>query len=70
MVEIQMRLAATATANFGYTVWVNAGEPDLTDLDPVDQTKKTKVTSNASLTYLNKGSWLIQRVKKSFKFWR
>lgn len=34
MVEEQMRLAITATANFWYTAWINAGKPNLSDLDP------------------------------------
>lgn len=34
MVEKQMRLAIKATADFWYTAWVNAGRPDLGDLDP------------------------------------
>ncbi|WP_394777129.1 zinc dependent phospholipase C family protein [Flavobacterium sp.] len=33
MVESQMRKAITATASFWYTAWVNAGKPDLSDLD-------------------------------------
>ncbi|MFB9081097.1 hypothetical protein ACFFWB_27485 [Flavobacterium procerum] len=33
MVESQMKKAITATASFWYTAWVNAGKPDLSDLD-------------------------------------
>jgi hypothetical protein len=33
MVENQMKKAITATASFWYTAWVNAGKPDLSDLD-------------------------------------
>ncbi len=33
MVENQMRAAIAATADFWYTAWINAGKPDLTDLD-------------------------------------
>ncbi|WP_264537626.1 zinc dependent phospholipase C family protein [Flavobacterium sp. N1736] len=33
MVENQMRKAIEATASFWYTAWVNAGKPDLSDLD-------------------------------------
>jgi hypothetical protein len=32
MVESQMK-AVTATASFWYTAWVNAGKPDLSNLD-------------------------------------
>jgi hypothetical protein len=34
MVEKQMRAAIILTANLWYTAWVNAGKPDLSDLDP------------------------------------
>jgi Zinc dependent phospholipase C len=33
MVEVQMRKAIVATASFWYTAWVNAGKPDLGNLD-------------------------------------
>ncbi|KFF04563.1 zinc dependent phospholipase C family protein [Flavobacterium reichenbachii] len=33
MVESQMKKAIEATASFWYTAWVNAGQPDLSDLD-------------------------------------
>lgn len=33
MVEKQMRKAIEATASFWFTAWVNAGKPDLSDLD-------------------------------------
>jgi len=33
MVEKQMRKAIEATASFWFTAWVNAGQPDLSDLD-------------------------------------
>ncbi|MEJ7674588.1 MAG: hypothetical protein WKF59_18295 [Chitinophagaceae bacterium] len=32
MVERRMRLAIYSIASFWYTAWVNAGQPDLTDL--------------------------------------
>ncbi len=34
MVEQQMRKAISMTADLWYTAWVNAGKPDLSDLDP------------------------------------
>ena len=40
MVERQMRKSISATASFWYTAWVNAGKPDLSDLDPADLTKR------------------------------
>jgi len=42
MVERQMRLAIQATADYWYTAWVNAGKPNLTDLDPKDVTERNK----------------------------
>lgn len=40
MVEKQMQAAITATASFWYTAWVNAGKPDLSDLDPQELSKR------------------------------
>ncbi|MGB3946960.1 MAG: zinc dependent phospholipase C family protein [Bacteroidia bacterium] len=40
MVEKQMQAAIAATASFWYTAWVNAGKPDLTDLDPQELSKR------------------------------
>jgi hypothetical protein len=40
MVESQMKKAITATASFWYTAWVNAGKPDLRDLDSKELTKR------------------------------
>ena len=37
-----MRLSAIDVANFWYTAWVNAGKPDLTDLDSPEITKRNK----------------------------
>lgn len=39
MVENQLRHAIQDVANFWYTAWVNAGKPDLGDLDPEELTK-------------------------------
>lgn len=40
MVEKQMRKAITVTASFWYTAWVNAGKPDLSNLDTPELTKR------------------------------
>jgi hypothetical protein len=40
MVESQMKKAVTATASFWYTAWVNAGKPDLSNLDAQQLTKR------------------------------
>lgn len=42
MVEKQMKKAITATASFWYTAWVNAGKPDLSNLDANELTKRNK----------------------------
>lgn len=42
MVEHQMRQALMHTADFWYTAWVNAGKPDLSDLDPDYVTERNK----------------------------
>jgi hypothetical protein len=42
MVEKQMRAAIRYTASFWYTAWVNAGKPDLTNLDPDYITERNK----------------------------
>ncbi|HXC07114.1 MAG TPA: zinc dependent phospholipase C family protein [Bacteroidia bacterium] len=42
MVEKQLKLASEATSSFWYTAWVNAGKPDLSDLDPPALTQRNK----------------------------
>ena len=42
MVEKQMTLAIEKTADLWYTAWVNAGKPDLDDLDPSSLTERNK----------------------------
>ncbi|MCW3121969.1 MAG: Nuclease [Flavipsychrobacter sp.] len=42
MVEKQMRTAIKLTADYWYTAWVNAGKPDLTDMDPDYTTERNK----------------------------
>ncbi|AOW10068.1 zinc dependent phospholipase C family protein [Flavobacterium gilvum] len=42
MVEKQMRKAIVATANFWYTAWVNAGKPNLDNLDSKELTNRNK----------------------------
>jgi S1/P1 Nuclease len=40
MVEQQLRGAIAETANFWYTAWVNAGKPNLRDIDPKELTER------------------------------
>nr|WP_315153594.1 zinc dependent phospholipase C family protein [uncultured Flavobacterium sp.] len=42
MVESQMKKAIVATTNFWYTAWVNAGKPNLDDLDSKELTNRNK----------------------------
>ena len=42
MVEKQMRKAIVSTANFWYTAWVNAGKPNLEELDSKEMTNRNK----------------------------
>ena len=43
MVEKQLRGAIAATANFWYTAWVNAGKPNLVDMDPGVLTQRNAI---------------------------
>lgn len=67
MVERQLRLAMTATANLWYTAWVNAGKPDLSDLDPVDQTKRNKANLKRELHLFKQGKLLNVKSEMEFK---
>lgn len=42
MVEKQMRKAIVSTADFWYTAWVNAGKPNLDELDSKEMTNRNK----------------------------
>jgi len=55
MVERQMRASITATANFWYTAWVNAGKPDLGDLDPTELTKRNSMFFEEEFQLWKKG---------------
>lgn len=55
MVERQMRASIAATASFWYTAWVNAGKPNLTDLDSEATTKRNKPHLEEELQLLQKG---------------
>ncbi|MEO7977275.1 zinc dependent phospholipase C family protein [Flavobacterium sp.] len=55
MVENQMKKAITATASFWYTAWVNAGKPDLSDLDSKEITKRNSKALKQDLKLFKKG---------------
>jgi hypothetical protein len=56
MVEKQMKKAITATASFWYTAWVNAGKPDLSDLDSKEMTKRNAKALKEDLKLFQKGN--------------
>jgi hypothetical protein len=55
MVESQMKKAITATASFWYTAWVNAGKPDLSDLDSPAVTQRNYQALQDDLKLFQKG---------------
>jgi hypothetical protein len=55
MVEKQMRSALKLTADFWYTAWVNAGKPDLKDLDPDFITERNKAFYKEDMKAWQKG---------------
>ncbi|KLT70380.1 MULTISPECIES: zinc dependent phospholipase C family protein [Flavobacterium] len=55
MVESQMRKAITATASFWYTAWVNAGKPDLSDLDASTVTQRNNQALRDDLKLFQSG---------------
>ncbi len=67
MVEKQLRLAMSATSNFWYTAWVNAGKPDLSKLDPLEQTKRNKPHHKKELSLFKKGKLQDIQCEKEFK---
>lgn len=66
MVEKQMRASIAATANFWYTAWVNAGKPDLTDLDPADLTKRNAKLLEEELQLWKQGKLFGIESEKEF----
>ena len=55
MVQNQMRHSIQDIANFWYTAWVNAGKPDLTELDPAALTKSNSKKYKKELQLIKKG---------------
>ena len=50
-----MRGAVAATSNYWFTAWTNAGKPDLSGLDPADQTKRNTENLKRELNLLKQG---------------
>lgn len=55
MVENQLRAATKMTADLWYTAWVNAGKPDLSELDPEYITERNKPFYAQDLKYFRNG---------------
>jgi hypothetical protein len=55
MVESQMKKAVTATASFWYTAWVNAGKPDMSNLDANVLTKRNSKALKEDIKLFKKG---------------
>jgi hypothetical protein len=53
MVEIQMKKAIVATSSFWYTAWINAGKPDLSDLDANELTQRNARSLKKDLKLFN-----------------
>jgi hypothetical protein len=66
MVEKQMRNAASATASFWYTAWVNAGKPDLSDLDTPEITAHNADMLQKELQFFKEGKLFGVQSEKEF----
>jgi len=55
MVESQMRKAIKATSSFWYTAWINAGKPNLDDLDAKELTNRNKKNLKRDLKLWKEG---------------
>jgi len=55
MVENQMKKAIAATASYWYTAWVNAGKPDLSDLDASSVTQRNNQALKDDLKLFQNG---------------
>jgi len=68
MIEQQLRGAIAETSAFWYTAWVNAGKPDLSDLDPAALTKRNRRDMDSDLRRWRQGK--VEMVKPSGEFGR
>ncbi len=66
MVEKQMKSAIADIADFWYTAWVNAGKPDLDDLDPASMTDRNKAVYKEDLKAWKTGKIKGLRSDKEF----
>lgn len=68
MIEQQLRGAIAETSAFWYTAWVNAGKPDLSDLDPPALTKRNRKDMDFDWRQWSRGK--VEMVKPSGEFGR
>jgi hypothetical protein len=66
MVEKQMQKAIQSTANFWYTAWVNAGKPELRDLDSKENTKHNAKNLQKEIKLWNEGKLFGLESEKEF----
>lgn len=55
LIEHQLRIAVKTIASFWYTAWVNAGKPNLDDLDPKESTDRNQRNYQSDLKQWKKG---------------
>lgn len=66
MVEKQIRKSIIATSNFWYTAWVNAGKPNLDNLDMKEQTDRNSKRLKQDLKLWKKGILFGLESEKDF----
>jgi len=66
MVESQMRKAIVMTANFWYTAWVNAGKPNLDELDSKEFTNRNKKNLKNDLKLWKNGKLFGLEIENEF----
>ncbi|MDB5202868.1 MAG: Nuclease [Ferruginibacter sp.] len=66
MVQNQMRHAIQDLANFWYTAWVNAGKPNLNELDPAELTSRNRKSYKKDLKLSRKGKLFGFRPEDEF----
>ncbi|MEO6670027.1 MAG: hypothetical protein ABIN36_11160, partial [Ferruginibacter sp.] len=67
MVEKQLRHAIQDVANFWYTAWVNAGKPDLGELDPETLTKSNRNRYKKEMKRWKKGELMGFKVELEYE---
>jgi hypothetical protein len=66
MVEKQLCKAVEATSSYWYTAWVNAGKPDLSDLDAPELTTNNKTSLQKELRLKKEGKMAALNSEKEF----